>query len=147
MSRALLDINVLLAIIDRTNSSYEAAHAWLQVNRQSGWATCAITQNGFVRVISSPSYDHPITIAQAIAVLREATLQDTHEWWPCDISLLDPSAIDSARLQGHKQITDAYFLALAVAHDGCFVTFDRSVPRSAVHGAEPRHLLVLGASA
>jgi hypothetical protein len=40
-------------------------------------------------------------------------------------------------------VTDAYLLALAVAHDGRFVTFDRSLTLATVPGATEEHLVVL----
>jgi hypothetical protein len=76
-------------------------------------------------------------------VLHEATLGDGHERWSDDVSILDPATVDRARLHGHRQISDAYLLALAVHRDGRLVTFDRSVPLSVVCGAQGRHLLVL----
>src|SRR5436309_764924 len=67
----------------------------------------------------------------------------SREFWPADISLLDSGRIDPARVLGPKQVTDLYLLALAVRRDGCFATFDASVPLSAVPGAEPEHLAVI----
>lgn len=66
-----------------------------------------------------------------------------HAFWPCDVSLLDARIVDSSRLHGSRQVTDAYLLALATAHDGRFVTFDRSLSLTAVHGATEEHLTVL----
>jgi predicted nucleic acid-binding protein len=55
----------------------------------------------------------------------------------------DPQVADASRIHGPRQITDLYLLALAVRHDGRFVTFDRSVALDAIHGAQPRHLFLL----
>jgi hypothetical protein len=50
---------------------------------------------------------------------------------------------DSVRIHGPRQITDVYLIALAVRHDGRFVTLDSAASRDAVIGAEKRHVLVL----
>ncbi len=71
---------------------------------------------------------------------------DHHEFWPCDVSVLDPLSVRSSsapRLHGPRQVTDAYLLALATAHNGCFVTFDHSCVLASVHGATVEHLTVL----
>lgn len=142
--RALLDVNVLLALFDRDHVDHQRAREWLTVHiEEHGWASCALTQNGFVRIISQPKYPHPISIAEAIERLGQATRTSFHEHWPCSTSLLDEDVIDPEHLLGSKQLTDAYLLALAVAHNGRFVTFDRSIPRSAVRRARSEHLVIL----
>ncbi len=143
MSRALLDINVLLALLDSDHVDHVRAHEWLNDEIQSGWASCAITQNGFVRVVSQPTYPGHVSPAEAMDLLRPACDSEHHEFWPCTPSLLDPRVIDGSRVHGPRQVTDAYLLALAVAHGGRFVTFDRSVLLSAVRGATAEHLTVL----
>ncbi|CKL71895.1 Conserved protein of uncharacterised function with PIN domain [Mycobacterium tuberculosis] len=67
--RALLDVNVLLALLDRDHVDHERARAWITGQIERGWASCAITQNGFVRVISQPRYPSPISVAHAIDLL------------------------------------------------------------------------------
>jgi len=141
--RALLDVNVLLALLDADHVDHGRAHAFLNEGISHGWASCPITQNGFVRVITQPRYPSPVSSSLAIERLARACANVHHSFWPCDLSLLDPSVINSSRLHGHRQITDAYLLALAVQHAGRFVTFDRSVPLDAVAGSTSGHLVVL----
>jgi hypothetical protein len=143
VSRALLDVNVLLALLDSDHIDHELATDWLDDGLRSGWASCAITQNGFVRIISQPRYPSPITPAEAVDLLARTCAQPHHEFWPCDASLLDGGTVDRARLLGHRQVTDAYLLALATRHEGRFVTFDQSVPVSAVHGATRANVVTL----
>lgn len=142
MKRALLDINVLLALLDGDHVDHATARQWLDREIRHGWASCAITQNGFVRIISQPHYPSPVPPAQAIDRLARATSTAHHEFWPCSVSLLDERAVRRDRLHGPRQVTDAYLLALAVSHGGRFVTFDQSVPLTAVHGAQPPDLTV-----
>lgn len=143
MRRALLDINVLLALLDSDHVDHHRAHDWLDGAIGAGWASCAITENGFVRIISQPRYPSPISPAEAIGVLAGARRDDRHQFWPCHLSLLEEGNVDRSRLHGPRQVTDAYLLALAVAHGGRFVTFDRSVPLALVPGATGDHLAVL----
>lgn len=143
MRRALLDINVLLALLDSDHVDHARAHEWLDDEIGAGWASCAITENGFVRIISQPRYPSPVSPAEAIELLSHACHSGYHEFWSCDTSLLDSRIVDRSCLHGPRQVTDAYLLALATAHDGRFVTFDRSLPLSSVHGATEDHLRVL----
>jgi toxin-antitoxin system PIN domain toxin len=143
VTRALLDVNVLLALLDSDHVDHRLAHLWLDVNIAGGWASCPITENGFVRIITQPRYPSPIAPAEAIHLLDQARHTKHHEFWPCDVSLLDAAVIDRSRLHGSRQVTDAYLLALAVAHEGSFVTFDRSIPTTVVAGAVDSHLVVV----
>jgi toxin-antitoxin system PIN domain toxin len=141
--RALLDINVLLALLDCDHVDHTRASDWLDDEIDAGWASCAVTENGFVRIISQPRYPSPVSPAEAIELLAGASRDDRHDFWPCDVSLLDPKSVDSSRVHGPRQVTDAYLLALARAHDGRFITFDRSVSLATVPGATDDHLTVL----
>ena len=143
MKRALLDINVLLALFDANHVRHHDARRWLKLHIGGGWASCPITQNGFVRIISQPSYPAPIPAAQAIQLLRSATETSWHEFWPDDISILARDHIRASRIHGPKQLTDAYLLALAQANDGRFVTFDQRIDRTAVQGCAGEHLVVI----
>lgn len=141
--RALLDVNVLLALLDRDHVDHERARTWIADEIDQGWASCAITQKGFVRIISQPRYPSPISPSHAIDLLARATQTKHHEFWPCAVSILDSAVVDPSRLHSPKQVTNAYLLALAVANDGRFVTFDQSIALTAVPGASARHLEVL----
>ena len=143
MSRALLDINVLLALLDSDHVDHERAHEWLDAEVAGGWASCPITQNGFIRIISQPRYPSPVSPTEAAGVLGRACAGEAHESWPCDLSVLDSRVVDITRLHGPRQVTDAYLLALATSRDGRFVTFDRSISLAAVHGADEANLTVL----
>jgi len=141
--RALLDVNVLIAMLDTDHSLHERAREWFSQNAQSGWTSCPITQNGCVRIMSHPGYPNALPVRRVMERLREATRSPHHEFWPDDISLLEPRIADASRIHGPRQLTDLYLLALAVSRGGRFVTFDASVPLSAIKGAEKRHLVAL----
>lgn len=114
MTRVLLDVNVLIALMDPDHVAHERVHAWAARGLAGGWATCALTQNGFARVLSQPSYPSPVLPSAAIALLAEATQDPRHEFWPCDLELTQ-APIVAARILGHRQITDTYLLGLAVS--------------------------------
>ena len=141
--RALLDVNVLLALFDSNHADHLRARSWLTREIRHGWASCALTQNGFVRIISQPRYPGSISPAEAILRLRQATATEHHEFWSCEVSVLDAQYFEARRIHGPKQVTDLYLLALAVHHGGRLVTFDDRIPLSAVPHATPRHLAVV----
>ena len=143
MMRALLDINVLLALLDADHIDHQRAQEWISGEIQHGWASCALTQNGFVRIISQPKYPSPVSLSEAVERLRRATSTEHHDFWPCSVSLLEERSINASHVHGPRQVTDVYLLALAVEHGGRFVTFDRSIPLSAAPGATPEHLVVV----
>jgi hypothetical protein len=141
--RALLDVNVLIALLDSDHALHGPAVNWFAANAGHGWASCPITQNGCVRVMSSPAYPGSQPVKVILGRLAEATAHEVHQFWPDEITLLDRDRVDDARLHGPRQITDVYLLALAVHRGGRFVTFDRAIDLAAVRGAEPHHLLRL----
>ena len=143
MRRALLDINVLIALLDLDHVHHHRARSWLQREASSGWASSPLTQNGCVRVMSQSKYPSPVPPGEVITRLRDASARSYHEFWPDDLSILDETLIDNARIHGPKQVTDVYLLALAIKHAARFVTFDGSVPLSAVIGAKEEHLVVI----
>ncbi|MGH8229557.1 MAG: TA system VapC family ribonuclease toxin [Steroidobacteraceae bacterium] len=141
--RALLDVNVLIALLDSDHVSHQTALSWFVAHAQEGWASCPITQNGCVRIMSNPSYPNPLPVQALVNRLADACNQPVHKFWADESSLLDASAFDAARIHGPRQITDVYLLGLAVRHDGVLVTFDRGIPIAAVRNATPRNVLVL----
>jgi hypothetical protein len=141
--RALLDVNVLIALLDADHSLHVRATKWFVNHARAGWASCPITENGCMRIMSHPGYPNPVPVRAVMERLREAGASSVHEFWPDDISLLDGRVADSTRIHGPRQISHLYLLALAVRHRGQFVTFDSSIARDAVRGAEPGHILVL----
>ncbi len=104
-----------------------------------------MTQNSYLRVRSQPSYPHPLMLAEAYAQLLDATSSQDHQFIADDISLLDDALVYSQRIAGHRQLTDVYLLALAVAHDAQLVTLDRRIPllMNAVRGATDNHLVMI----
>ena len=140
--RALLDVNVLIALLDADHSLHARTTQWLGRNASGGWASCPITENGCVRIMSHPGYHHPLPVRSVIERLAEASATSWHEFWPDDISLLDAQVANPARIHGPRHVTDVYLLALAVRHGGLFVTLDASISHDAVIDARKSHVLV-----
>ena len=141
--RALLDVNVLIALLDADHLHHRRASDWLADNLAAGWASCAITQNGCIRIMSQPAYPNALPTARVAERLRAAASTAHHRFIGGALSLLDAERFDSERLLGHRAVTDAYLLGLAVQNDLRLVTFDGSVPLRAVRGAMPQHLVSL----
>lgn len=130
----LLDVNVIIALLDPLHPFHPRAHEWLAGN-VNAWASCAMTQNGFVRIVSHPRYANAMASpAQAVILLQELCAQPAHQFWLDDVSLLDAQAVDASRLLSSGQTTDTYLLALAVKHGGKLATFDKRVVSAAVLG-------------
>lgn len=141
--RSLLDVNVLIALIDPDHVSHVAATSWWLGQREAGWASCPLTQNGCVRIISQPGYPNPQAVVTVVELLANLCADPCHEFWPDNVSLLDSRCFNHAHVHGHRQLTDLYLLGLAVSHGGRLITFDEKIPLSAVYGAKRQHMLVL----
>jgi toxin-antitoxin system PIN domain toxin len=142
-ARALFDVNVLIALLDADHIHHLRASAWLAKHIDAGWASCALTQNGCVRIMSQPGYPSPLPTAQVAARLREATSTRHHVFVPAGPSLLDPAVFDTTQLLRHRQATDAWLLGLAAAHGLRVVSFDGAMPLRAVCGATTANLVVI----
>jgi uncharacterized protein len=141
---ALLDVSLLVALFDPEHVHHLIAHDWLADNRERGWASCPITENGMLRVLSNPSRELRVPLAELALLLRRFREHGHHQFWPDDLSILDTDRVNVGRIRGHKQLSDVYLLALAVRNGGRFVTFDGGVRLDAVKGARREHLVVLG---
>lgn len=141
--RALLDVNVLIALLDTTHIHHILARNWFAENHTLGWASCPLTENGCLRIISQPNYSNAIPVKAALEKLNFARRTPIHAFWPDDISLLDFEKVNIEFIHGPKQLTDIYLLALAVKNGGRLISFDRKIPLNAVHGAQAEHLLVI----
>lgn len=139
---ALLDVNALVALAWDAHVHHVAVRAWFSASARDGWATCPVTESGFVRVSSNPKVlPHPISVEQARTVLRSLRGHEGHRFLRDDVSIADP---EIAPLVGYRQITDAHLLALARRHDMRLLTFD-SGAASLARDDEVELLTALGA--
>ena len=142
--RLLLDINVWVALFDDAHIHNTDARKFFRQPKLK-IATCALTENGVLRVLNLPGYAKrtPPGFDLVRKKLALACADVDHEFWPCDLSLRDEKVLNWSRVMGHNQITDAYLLALAVHHNGALATFDHRVAVSVVNGALAKHLKLL----
>lgn len=142
---ALLDVNVLVALFDPDHVHHEAAHEWFSANRLHGWATCPLTENGLVRILSNAAYTGSHETTTAIRKRLDTFCSSgNHSFWPDQLSIRDERRF---KLSGvtHGQITDVYLLALATEMGGRLATFDRRIPLSAAIGADQKQLEIIPA--
>jgi uncharacterized protein len=143
--RALLDVNVVIALLDPDHAFHERAHVWWAAQAKSGWASCPIVENGVVRIMSHPGYSQGarFTPGDLISRLRTFATQSNHEFWPDDVSLRDAALFTVERIHSSRQLTDLYLLALASKHAGRLATFDQGISISAACGAKAASLCVI----
>jgi uncharacterized protein len=143
--RALLDINVIIALLDPDHVFHDRAHLWWEAHAKKGWASCPLTENGVVRIMANLAYSDSVrfTPGDLIARLRAFAAQSDHEFWPDDVSLRNPEVFMADRIHGSRQITDLYLLAVAVKHSGRLATFDESIPLNALNSAKKSDLCVI----
>jgi uncharacterized protein len=122
---ALLDVNALIALAWDSHVHHARMRAWFAENSSSGWATCPLTESGFVRVSSNPKVlPVAVGIDAARAVLSALRAHDAHRFLIDDVSLSDS---DVPTIAGHQQVTDAHLLTLAWRRGVRLVTFDAGV--------------------
>jgi hypothetical protein len=141
--RALLDVNVLIALLDGSHIHHSLVTSWLAHNIEAGWASCPITQNGCIRIFSQPGYPNTVPAARIANRLAEAALHPSHEFWPDSVSLLQPGCLIWDKVLSSRHVTDVYLLTLAVKQGGRFITLDRGIPLDAVVGALQEHLVTI----
>jgi toxin-antitoxin system PIN domain toxin len=124
----LLDVNVLIAMAWPSHLAHERVQEWLSRHAQEGWATCPLTQTAFVRIISNPAFSaNALAPGDALALLKANLGHPAHKFWADEISFIQALEPLTARLAGHKQVTDAYLLGLAMHKKGKFATMDRAI--------------------
>ncbi len=135
---ALPDVNVLIALAWPNHVHHAAARAWFREQRRDGWATCPMTEAGFVRVSCNPSVvRHTVTPLDAIAVLERLTRLGFHTFWPLDRSIVHLPESIGTRLQGYRQVSDAVLLAAAIQRRAQLVTLDAGMEALVTENQRP----------
>jgi toxin-antitoxin system PIN domain toxin len=132
---SLLDVNCLIALLDLDHVHHTTVARWFRSNSKNGWATCAITENGLVRVMSLPRYPSgrraPEEIIERLQALKSAH-KLSHQFWPDDISLTDKTLFRAEYITGSLYVTDAYLLGLAARQGAKLLSLDRTLPWQAI---------------
>lgn len=145
MTRYLLDVNVLIALIDPAHLQHDEVHTWFGRIGHKAFATCPITENGLLRIVGHPKYPNspgpPSVLASTLAAVRGLP---GHAFWADTISLVDSSSfVDTALLSSHTRVTDSYLLALARANKGRLATLDRRLATEVVTDGKSSLTLIL----
>jgi hypothetical protein len=128
MKGCLLDTNLLIALLWPSHERHELAVKWFTRHRAKGWATCPLTQAGFVRIVSNPAFSRDaVQPREAIQVLSANTASKDHLFWPDELPVAEALAFAGVRLMGHQQVTDAYLLGLAIRRGGVLATLDQRI--------------------
>lgn len=128
MKGYLLDTNLLIALLWPRHESHARAVTWFARRRGKGWATCPMTQAGFVRIVSNPAFSRDaVQPREATQVLSANTAAKAHAFWADDLPFAEAVAFAGVRLVGHQQVTDAYLLGLAIRRGGRLATLDRGI--------------------
>ena len=140
---ALLDVNVLIALLDPMHVHHEPAHRWFAQRADLAWASCALTQNAVLRILGHPRYPNsPGAPAVVASVLEQLIHHPRHQFWADSLSLLTAPEVQSNAILDSAQITDTYLLALAVRQQGRLASFDRRlVTRAVAGGSEALELI------
>ena len=145
MSRtALLDVNLLVALFDADHPHHEVAHDWFADAHSEGWATCALTQNGLLRILANPRYG--ATVSRPVDLVQHLTrfcASKDHVFWSESVSLTDTKLFNPSLIRGHRQVSDVYLLGLAKKMGGYLATLDAGIPLGAVIGATRNNLSIV----
>ncbi len=138
---ALLDVNVLSALVWESHVHHPAARRWFAARRDP-WSTCAVTQAGFVRLSANPTvFEDALAVAEARAVLAALVTRDDHRFLPDALDFVGNVLVPHDRLVGHRQVTDAHLVAIARQHGTTVATFD-----SALRALAPEAVTVVPAA-
>ncbi len=125
---ALLDVNLLVALAWPSHVHHATAHGWFSHRRPLGWATCPTTEIGFVRVSCNATViPYAASPVDAMALLDQITDLDGHQFWADDVRGVVGPELDGSLVVGHRQVTDAHLLAIALSRGGVLATLDRRV--------------------
>ena len=138
----LLDVNALIALGWPTHEHHDRMVRWFKTHASHGWATCALTQAAFVRVISQPAFSgQPLGVGEIAEVLLRNTAHSRHRFLSIDFGIEQVLGACTGGLRGHRQITDAWLLTLAMHNRVKLVTFDSGIAQLlATAGERAQHL-------
>jgi uncharacterized protein len=146
VAQHLLDVNALIALGWNAHKHHETMLTWFNQHARHGWATCAFTQAGFVRVLSQPTVAGATSSIDGLADALERNLaHPAHRMLTLDLCFSEVLQVCTGGVVGHRQVTDAYLLSAAIRADMKLLTFDSGITQLLATDAErQRHVRVLG---
>lgn len=140
----LLDVNLLVALAWPNHIHHAAALGWFRRSQVSGWATCPLTESGFVRVSSNASVmPDARSPREAIHLLRRIVALPHHVFWHDDVSMAASEFLQEVLFVGHRQVTDAHLLTLAQNRGGRLATLDGRMRSLVPRGQDAAEILCL----
>lgn len=122
-----MDVNVLVALAWPSHLHHRRVQGWFTKAKDAGFRTCPMTQTGFVRLSSNPSFTrNAVAPRAALTLLDQVTSMAEHEFWPDDLPVSEAIGREQV-IVGHRQIMDAYLVALARSRGGVVATLDRGM--------------------
>ncbi len=116
----LLDVNFLFACGWDIHADYTRANRWLA--EVASFATCPLTELGFIRVSLSPAFG--AGLSDALESLAAILRMRNHRF------LSDSTrAHQLPRVRGTKEVSDAHLVLLARSHHLRLATFDAGLCR------------------
>lgn len=142
---SLLDINVLLAIVWPNHLHHAAARSWFLNSAASGWATCALSESGFVRLSSNPKvFPDAVSPRESIVMLNELKKRGAWSYLADETQFTELPESWSIRLSGYRQVSDIHLLSIVQSHGASLVTFDAKLKRLVPEAESKRLLQVIG---
>ena len=142
----LLDVNILIALAWPQHVHHVQAHKWFERVGRQAWATCPLTQLGFVRISSNPKIIPDAVSSRAAAtMLAKIVALPGHTFWADDLPVNGLAAMSGIAFTGHRQVTDAYLIELARHHGGVLATLDAGLAELLPVAERPRHVLLISA--
>jgi hypothetical protein len=124
----LLDTNILIPLLWPRHTERAKVLAWFKANAAGSFATCSLTQAGFVRITSSLEVMHQrYSLSESRELLLALTRLPGHSFWPTTVTYFEASDPFQRRMHGPKQVTDAYLLGIVKHHGGKLATLDKAV--------------------
>jgi toxin-antitoxin system PIN domain toxin len=141
---SLPDVNVLVALMWPSHLHHQRARQWFDALGDLPWATCPLTQSGLIRASSNPRVvGEAVSPGEAVTHLRQLQELGNHEFWSDDLDFAGDNPIPLEHLMGHRQVTDAYLLGLAIHHEAQLVTFDRGIQNLLSAKSSDHHSILL----
>lgn len=123
----LLDVNLLVALTWPRHVHHRTAQTWFAA-LDTGWATTAVTEAGFVRISMNPRVTaDPVSWPAALDMLAAIRATNGHRWWEDTVSLPTDPLVRRAPVVGYRQVSDIALAAVAARHKGRLATLDRGV--------------------
>jgi hypothetical protein len=124
----LLDVNLLFVLHQPLHPDFMRVKRWYENRENNNISTCPMTQSGMMRLlVQGVAGLDPYTMEEARESLNHILDLPGHVYWPDDSAYLDATRAIVARMHGHRQITDAYLLGLAIHYKGKLATLDRGI--------------------